>query len=59
MKAVGKELEKVPAADGNNVAAELEDLMLLKFPEFLENLVANVSVTLSQTADGDDHDLSA
>lgn len=41
------------------VGKELEDLVLLKFPEFLENLVANVFVTLSQTADGDDHDLSA
>ncbi|KIL89196.1 hypothetical protein FAVG1_07590 [Fusarium avenaceum] len=59
IKAVGKELEKVTSSDSNNVAAELEDLMHLKFPEFLENLVADVSVSLSQAVDDDDHDLSA
>jgi hypothetical protein len=59
IKAVGKELEKVTSSDSNNVAAELEDLVHLKFPEFLENLVADVSVSLSQAVDDDDHDLNA
>ncbi|KAH7252702.1 hypothetical protein BKA59DRAFT_554992 [Fusarium tricinctum] len=59
IKAVGKELEKVTSSDSNNVAAELEDLVHLKFPEFLENLVADVSVSLSQAVGDDDHDLSA
>lgn len=59
IKAVGKELQKVTSSDSNNVAAELEDLVHLKFPEFLENLVADVSISLSQAVDDDDHNLSA
>ncbi|KAF4442453.1 hypothetical protein F53441_11739 [Fusarium austroafricanum] len=59
IKAVGKELEKVTSSDSNNIAAELEDLVPLKLPEFLENLAADVCVSLSQVVDDDDHDLNA
>ncbi|RBA19165.1 hypothetical protein FPRO05_10094 [Fusarium proliferatum] len=36
IKAVGKELEKVTSSGSNNIATELEDLVPLRLPEFLE-----------------------
>ncbi|KAF4944170.1 hypothetical protein FGADI_12883 [Fusarium gaditjirri] len=52
IKAVGKELEKVTSSGSSNIAAELEDLVPLRLPEFLERLVADVGVSLHQIVEG-------
>ncbi|TVY72999.1 hypothetical protein Focb16_v011490 [Fusarium oxysporum f. sp. cubense] len=53
IKAVGKELEKVTSSGSNSIAAELEDLVPLRLPEFLERLVADVGVSLHQIVEDD------
>ncbi|KAF5650871.1 hypothetical protein F25303_4248 [Fusarium sp. NRRL 25303] len=53
IKAVGKELEKVTSSGSNSIAAELEDLVPLRLPEFLERLVADVGVSLHQIVEQD------
>ncbi|KAG5811549.1 hypothetical protein H9Q74_004642 [Fusarium xylarioides] len=53
IKAVGKELEKVTSSGSNSIATELEDLVPLRLPEFLERLVADVSVSLHQIVEDD------
>ncbi|KAF5551099.1 hypothetical protein FNAPI_7498 [Fusarium napiforme] len=53
IKAVGKELEKVTSSGSNSIATELEDLVPLRLPEFLERLVADVGVSLHQIVEDD------
>ncbi|KAF5568310.1 hypothetical protein FPHYL_2848 [Fusarium phyllophilum] len=53
IKAVGKELEKVNSSGSNSIATELEDLVPLRLPEFLERLVADVGVSLHQLVEDD------
>ncbi|KAF5709531.1 hypothetical protein FMUND_10020 [Fusarium mundagurra] len=53
IKAVGKELEKVTSSGSNSIATELEDLVPLRLPEFLERLVADVGVSLHQMVEDD------
>ncbi|KAF5238950.1 hypothetical protein FANTH_10122 [Fusarium anthophilum] len=53
IKAVGKELEKVTSSGNNSIATELEDLVPLRLPEFLERLVADVGVSLHQIVEDD------
>ncbi|KAF5575374.1 hypothetical protein FPCIR_13171 [Fusarium pseudocircinatum] len=57
IKAVGKELEKVTSSGSNSIATELEDLVPLRLPEFLERLVADVGVSLHQIVEDDKGDL--
>ncbi|KAG5661357.1 hypothetical protein KAF25_005479 [Fusarium avenaceum] len=58
VKDVAKELQKITPSDRNNIAAELEDEVHLKLPQFLENLAADVFLSHSQAGDDDDHELS-
>ncbi|RKL28954.1 hypothetical protein BFJ72_g12178 [Fusarium proliferatum] len=53
IKAVGKELEKVTSSGSSSIATELEDLVPLRLPEFLERLVADVGVSLHQIVEED------
>ncbi|KLO85631.1 uncharacterized protein FFB20_11676 [Fusarium fujikuroi] len=53
IKAVGKELEKVTSSGSNSIATELEDLVPLRLPEFLERLVADIGVSLHQIVEDD------
>ncbi|KAF4439228.1 hypothetical protein FACUT_4305 [Fusarium acutatum] len=53
IKAVGKELEKVTSSGSNSIATELEDLVPLRLPEFLERLVTDVGVSLHQIVEDD------
>ncbi|EWG41404.1 hypothetical protein FVEG_03530 [Fusarium verticillioides 7600] len=59
IKAVGKELEKVTSSGSNSIATELEDLVPLRLPEFLERLVADVGVSLHQIVEDDKRRSSA